>query len=220
LREEFLPESASFEELQQKVGGLNKNLEIDGIIIQLPLPQHVDTIKAVNLINSTKDADGLTAYNQGYLYMGYPKIIPATPLGAIKLLDEYKINLDGKQAVVIGRSNLVGRPLAALLEQRNSTVTVCHRHTINLKEITKQADIIASAAGKSNLITGDMIKPRAVVLDIGINHLDGKICGDADFETVKELAGAISPVPGGIGPLTVACLLENLLTCYQQRRLK
>lgn len=218
LQEIALAEKASQEELERIIKELNNDSSIDALLVQLPLPKHLEPRSIINCIDIKKDVDGLTATNLGYLFSGEPKIIPATPLGIVELLKENKIQIEGKKAVVVGRSNLVGRPIAALLEQANATVTVCHRHTKNLGEITKQADILICAVGKPALITKDMVKKGAVVIDVGINRIEGKLIGDVDFEQVKEVASAISPVPGGVGPLTVACLLKNIVKLTEQNK--
>jgi methylenetetrahydrofolate dehydrogenase (NADP+)/methenyltetrahydrofolate cyclohydrolase len=183
---------------------------IDGIMIQLPLPQGWDEIALMELIPAEKDVDGLTYENRGMLSDCSAFHIPCTAFGIIQMLDYYNIDLDGKHCVVIGRSDIVGKPVAQLALMKNATVTICHSHTKNLAEITKQADILIAAVGKEKLITADMVKPGVVVVDVGINrNAEGKLCGDVDFENDKEIASWITPVPGGVGPVTVAMLMYN-----------
>ncbi len=190
---------------------LNSNDKINGIIVQMPLPEHLNVQKVVDAICPLKDVDGLTTYNQGKLARGdLSGIIPATPCGVIKLIESVEKNLEGKRVVVLGRSILVGRPTAVLLELKNCTVTVCHSKTKNQEEICRQADILISAVGKLNLVRKEMVKEGAIVIDVGINREGDGIKGDVDFENAKEVAGHITPVPGGVGPMTVACLLENV----------
>lgn len=184
----------------------------DGIILQLPIKNKEWVRHIIQCIPPEHDVDGLTTTSIGELHSGAGCIFtPCTPTGIIRLLREYEIPMKGKHAVVIGRSSLVGRPLAEMLLQENATVTVCHSRTENLSTITKQADILISAVGKANLVTADMVKPGAAVIDVGINRVDGKLCGDVDFEAVKEVAGWITPVPGGVGPMTVAMLMQNTM---------
>lgn len=183
---------------------------IDGIMIQLPLPKGWDEIALMELIPAEKDVDGLTYENRGMLSDCSAFHIPCTALGIIQMLDYYGIDLEGKHCVVVGRSDIVGKPVAQLALMKNATVTICHSHTKNLAEITKQADVLIAAVGKEKLITADMVKPGAVVVDVGINrNAEGKLCGDVDFENVKEIASWITPVPGGVGPVTVAMLMYN-----------
>ncbi len=183
----------------------------EGIIVQLPLPPHINTQKILNAIDPAKDADGFTATNLGKLLQGEESLVPATPRGVVCLLEEYKILLEGKKVVIINRSMIVGKPLMALLLNRGATVTVCHSKTKNLQEQTQQADILVSAVGKSKFITADMVKEGVVVIDIGISKEKGRIVGDVDFEAVAKKASYITPVPGGVGPMTVAMLLENVV---------
>ncbi len=191
---------------------LNSNDKISGIIVQMPLPEHLNMQKVVDAICPLKDVDGLTTYNQGKLARGdLSGIMPATPCGVIKLIESVEKNLEGKRVVVLGRSILVGRPTAVLLELKNCTVTVCHSKTKNQDEICRQADILISAVGKPNLVKKEMVKQGAIVIDVGINREGDGIKGDVNFEAVREVAGHITPVPGGVGPMTVACLLENVL---------
>ena len=194
----------------------NEDPTINGILVQLPLPAHLDEVKIIDAIDPKKDVDGLTTINQGKLFSGVSDgIIPATPKGIMHILKKLFINLEGKTAVVIGRSKLVGKPIAQLLLSKNATVTMCHSKTENLKDICLGADVLVVAIGKAKFITADMIKPDAVVIDVGINRNFGRIDGDVDFENAVSIAGYITPVPGGVGQLTIACLLENVIECYK-----
>ena len=194
----------------------NEDPTINGILVQLPLPAHLDEVKIIDAIDPKKDVDGLTTINQGKLFSGVNDgIIPATPKGIMHILKKLFINLEGKTAVVIGRSKLVGKPIAQLLLSKNATVTMCHSKTENLKDICLGADVLVVAIGKAKFITADMIKPDAVVIDVGINRNFGRIDGDVDFENAVSVAGYITPVPGGVGQLTIACLLENVIECYK-----
>ena len=204
-----LPESISFEELFDTITKLNNDKRVSGILLQLPLPLGLDEKTLVEHIAPEKDVDGLTTKNLGALFAGNQNIAPCTATGILDLLGYYKIELDGKHAVVVGRSTLVGKSVAELLEQQNATVTLCHSHTKDLKEITKQADVLIVAVGKKHLITQDMVKDGAVVVDAGINRVEGKIFGDVDFENVSKKCSYITPVPGGVGPMTVAELMQN-----------
>lgn len=208
--------SASEQEVINKIIEFNNDSYVNGILIQLPLPKKFDTYKLLNLINKNKDVDGLTDINMGLLFKDNNNLIPCTPQGIIKLLEEYNIDLLGKHAVVVGKSNLVGKPMAMLLLQKGATVTICHSKTIDLKQYTKQADILICAVGKKDLITKDMVKENVVVIDVGMNRVDGKLYGDVDFENVKDIASFITPVPGGVGPMTVAMLLFNVLKNYEK----
>ena len=198
-------------ELEKAIDNLNKDININAILLQLPLPPHLDSNSAINKISPLKDVDCLTDTNLGSLFSGKNQLAPCTAQGIMKLLNKYKIAIEGKRAVVIGRSLLVGKSVSCLLEQSNATVTICHSKTQNLKSITKDADILVVAIGKAKMITTEFIKEGAVVIDVGINRESGKIYGDVDFENVKEKCSYITPVPGGVGPLTVACLMENTL---------
>ena len=194
----------------------NADPAITGILVQLPLPAHLDEVRIIDAIDPKKDVDGLTTINQGKLFSGVNDgIIPATPKGIMHILKKLFINLEGKTAVVIGRSKLVGKPIAQLLLSKNATVTMCHSKTENLKDICLGADILVVAIGKAKFITADMIKPDAIVIDVGINRNFGRIDGDVDFENAVSVAGYITPVPGGVGQLTIACLLENVIECYK-----
>lgn len=213
----FLDENTSQKELLNIIEACNNNPNINGILVQLPLPSHIEEKTIVDAIDPEKDVDGLNMVNQGKLMVGEEGLVPATPLGVITLLKSNNIEIASKNVVVVGRSKLVGKPLAMLFLKENATVTIAHSKTANLKDVTKKADIVVSAVGKPKFITGDMIKREAIVVDVGINRLDGKLCGDVDFETVSEVAGFITPVPGGVGPMTIATLLENIVKCYKRQ---
>ncbi len=198
--------------LLARVEALNSDPAIHGILVQLPLPEHIDAQKVIESIAPTKDVDGFHIASAGALMTGLPGFWPCTPYGCMKMLESIGYDLKGKHAVVIGRSNIVGKPMALMLLQQNATVTICHSNTRNLKEMTLQADVIVAAVGKRNVLTADMVKPGAVVLDVGMNRNDeGKLCGDVDFDGVKEVAGYITPVPGGVGPMTITMLMVNTL---------
>ena len=195
-----------------KIRELNADPKIHGILVQLPLPRHFDAEAVLDAIAPQKDVDGFRAENVGALMQGQPCFIPCTPYGAMKFFEDAGISLKGKEAVVVGRSNIVGKPMAMLLMHAGATVTVCHSQTRDLKAHCQRADILVAAIGKAKMITGDMIKPGAVVIDVGINRLpDGKLCGDVDFESAREVAAFITPVPGGVGPMTITMLLANTL---------
>ena len=199
----------SQEELEDEIRKLNEDPEIHGILVQLPLPGHLDEEAALARILPEKDVDGFHLVNAGHLMTGTPGVEPCTPKGAMYMIRSAGIDLSGKEAVVIGRSNIVGKPMAMMLLQANCTVTMCHSRTKNLAEHTRRADILVAAVGKAGFVTADMVKPGAVVIDVGINRVDGKVCGDVDFEHVRETAGWITPVPGGVGKMTIAMLLSN-----------
>lgn len=209
-----LDESITMEELLNEVERLNMDDDVSGIIVQLPLPKHLDEQIVINHISNEKDADGFGLLNKGKLFSGLPCLRPATPLGIMYLLDKYNINLEGKRAVVIGRSNIVGKPMALMLLEKNATVTIAHSRTKNLKELTKEADVLVVAIGKAKFVTEDMVKDGAVIVDVGINRVDGVLYGDFDFENVEKKASYITPVPGGVGPLTIAMLLLNTVTAF------
>ena len=209
-----LDESITMEELLNEVERLNMDDNVSGIIVQLPLPKHLDEQIVINHINNEKDADGFGLLNKGKLFSGLPCLKPATPLGIMYLLDKYNINLEGKRAVVIGRSNIVGKPMALMLLEKNATVTIAHSRTKNLNELTKEADVLVVAVGKAKFVTEDMVKEGAVIVDVGINRVDGALYGDVDFENVEKKALYITPVPGGVGPLTIAMLLLNTVTAF------
>lgn len=211
-----LDKTISEQELLNLVDELNNNSSIHGIIVQLPLPSHINEQTIIDKISATKDIDGFGALNKGKLFSGLDAIPSATPAGIMHLLKAYNIEISGKEAVVVGRSNIVGKPIALLLLNENATVTIAHSKTKDLKEVTKKADILVVAVGKPKFITKDMVKDGAVVIDVGINRIDGNIYGDVDFDEVSKKASYITPVPGGVGPLTIASLLENTLTTYQK----
>ncbi len=207
--------SSTTEEIVSKVSELANNPNIHGIIVQLPLPDHINTEKVLNTIPPEKDVDGLTSTNAAKLYSGDYDVIPCTPKGILEILQSQGIEIEGKHCVIIGRSNIVGKPMASLMLAENATVTVCHSHTKNLAEITRTADILIVAVGKANFITADMIKEGGVVIDVGINrNVDGKLVGDVDFDSVSEKASYITPVPGGVGVMTVTELLVNTYLLY------
>jgi methylenetetrahydrofolate dehydrogenase (NADP+)/methenyltetrahydrofolate cyclohydrolase len=204
-------------ELLARVEALNNDDSIHGILVQLPLPAHIDAQKVIEAISPAKDVDGFHIASAGALMTGMPGFWPCTPYGCMKMLESIGYQLKGKHAVVIGRSNIVGKPMALMLLQQNATVTICHSGTKDLKAMTLQADVIVAAVGKRNVLTADMVKPGAVVLDVGMNRNDeGKLCGDVDFEGVKEVASYITPVPGGVGPMTITMLLVNTLESAQR----
>ncbi len=212
-----MPATLTTEEVLIKIRSLNTDPSVDGILVQLPLPPQVDTSRVIQAIAPEKDVDGFHPCNIGLLYAGTPRFAPCTPKGIMTLLDEYHIEIRGSRALVAGRSIDVGRPMAALLLHRDATVTIAHSKTRDLREEMKRADIVVSATGKARFITADMVKPGAVVIDVGINYLDGKLCGDVDFDHVKDVAGAITPVPGGVGPMTIASLMENTYKAAMER---
>ncbi len=212
-----LPAEATTRTVVDKVRALNRDGSVDGILVQLPLPSQVDTERVINAISPEKDVDGYHPENMGHLFLGKPRFSSCTPTGIMTLLSEYQIPLAGARAVVAGRSIDVGRPMAALLLNADATVTICHSKTKDLAEELKRADILVSAVGKPHFITKDMVKEGAVVIDVGINQLDGKLVGDVDFEAVREVASAITPVPGGVGPMTIATLMENTFRSAQER---
>ena len=221
-----LPATVSQQELEETIAALNAEDEIDGILLQLPLPKGrgLDADACIARISPEKDVDGLTPTNQGLLALGRKGLQPCTPAGVMRLLDKYGIATAGKKAVVIGRSALVGRPLALLLGEkgRDATVTMCHSHTANLKEICADADILCTALGRPRFVTADMVKQDAVILDVGINRIEengkSRLVGDVDFENVAEKCSAITPVPGGVGPMTIAMLLSNTVQAWKNRR--
>jgi len=207
-----LPADLSESDLLARVAELNRDPLIHGILVQLPLPAHIDAHKVIEAIDPAKDVDGFHVASAGALMTGLPGFWPCTPHGCMKMLESIHYPLSGKHAVVIGRSNIVGKPMALMLLAQNATVTICHSRTANLKAITLQADVIVAAVGQRNTVTADMVKPGAVVIDVGMNRNEaGKLCGDVDFEGVRQVAGHITPVPGGVGPMTIAMLLVNTL---------
>ncbi len=210
-RKYALPENASQDEVLNLVDQLNNDSEIHGILVQLPLPVHLNESEILNRVSPQKDVDGFHPVNVGKLLLGEETFVPCTPQGIIELLERTGVEIKGKEAVVVGRSNIVGKPVAILLLQRHATVTICHTRTRDLAFHTKRAEILVVAAGKPHLIKGDMIKEGVVVIDVGVNRVNGKLVGDVDFESAKEVASAITPVPGGVGPMTVTMLLKNTL---------
>lgn len=203
------PAETTQEEILNTVRLLNQDDGVHGILVQLPLPRHIDEQAVLRAIDPDKDVDGFHAMNAGRLMNGEPGFVACTPKGVMRLLEVSGVELDGKNAVVVGRSNIVGKPMALLLLQKNCTVTIAHSHTKDLAAVTRSADILVVAVGRAGFITGDMIKPGAAVMDVGINRVDGKVVGDVDFESAKEVASCITPVPGGVGAMTIAMLMEN-----------
>lgn len=213
-----LPETTTQEELLAVVNELNNDPAIHGILCQLPLPRGLDDSAVIAAIDPKKDVDAFHAENVGHIMIGDQHFLPCTPAGVMELLHRSDISVGGKHCVVIGRSNIVGKPMAMLLLQENGTVTICHSRTQNLAEVCRQADILVAAVGRAKFVTADMVKPGATVIDVGINRDEnGKLCGDVDFDAVEPIAGAITPVPGGVGPMTIALLLKNTLTAAQQQ---
>ncbi len=211
--EYLLPADASQEELNSLVEKLNSDESVNGILCQLPLPSHLDEKEVLNLIKPEKDVDAFHPENVGHIMIGDFNFLPCTPAGIMEMLKYENIGLDGKNCVIIGRSNIVGKPMAMLMLKENATVTVCHSHTKNLKEVVARADVVVAAVGKAKFVTADMIKDGAVIIDVGINRCeDGKLYGDVDFEACKEKASYITPVPGGVGPMTIATLMQNTVT--------
>jgi methylenetetrahydrofolate dehydrogenase (NADP+)/methenyltetrahydrofolate cyclohydrolase len=214
---ERYPATLSEAELLARIDALNRDPAIHGILVQLPLPAHIDAHKVIEAISPAKDVDGFHVASAGALMVGQPGFWPCTPYGCMKMLESIGYDLKGKHAVVIGRSNIVGKPMALMLLQKNATVTICHSGTQNLKALTLQADVVVAAVGKRDMLTADMVKPGAVVIDVGMNRNDeGKLCGDVDFDRVKEVAGWITPVPGGVGPMTITMLLVNTLEAAER----
>jgi methylenetetrahydrofolate dehydrogenase (NADP+)/methenyltetrahydrofolate cyclohydrolase len=214
---EKYPETMTEAELLARVHALNIDASIHGILVQLPLPAHIDAQKVIEAISPAKDVDGFHIASAGALMTGMPGFWPCTPYGCMKMLESIGYDLKGKHAVVIGRSNIVGKPMAMMLLQKNATVTICHSATPDLKAMTLQADVIVAAVGKRNVLTADMVKPGAVVLDVGMNRNDeGKLCGDVDFAGVEQIASYITPVPGGVGPMTITMLLVNTLEAAER----
>ena len=211
------PKDITEQEVLNKIKELNNNPEVSGILVQLPLPKHINKEKIINAIHPKKDVDGFNPINVGNLASGYDAIIPCTPLGCLYLIKKIEKNLSGKHAVIIGRSNLNGKPMAQLLLRENCTVTIVHSKTKDLKAECQKADILVAAVGKANLVKGDWVKKDSIIIDVGINKVEEKIVGDVDFESVKEKVKAITPVPGGVGPMTIACLLKNTLECFKAR---
>lgn len=218
ISEEYaLPENTTQDELLALINELNNKKSINGILCQLPLPRHLDESIIINSILPEKDVDAFHPANVGKIMIGDYDFVPCTPAGIMEMLEYEGIDISGKNCVVIGRSNIVGKPMSMLLLHKNGTVTVCHSRTKNLSEITKQADILVAAVGRPNFVTADMVKEGAVVIDVGINRVDGKLVGDVDFEAVKDKCSAITPVPGGVGPMTIAMLMQNTLTAAKKQ---
>lgn len=214
----ILPETTTEEQLIGIIGDLNADDSVDGILVQLPLPKGLDERKVIETIAPEKDVDAFHPSNVGRITLGLEGFAPCTPAGVMRLLSEYNIEISGKNCVVVGRSNIVGKPMALLLLAKNGTVTICHSKTADLAAVTRNADILVVAVGKAKMITGDMIKDGAVVVDVGMNKVDGKLCGDVDFESCKDKSSFITPVPGGVGPMTRAMLLENTYLSYSRKQ--
>ena len=213
--ENILPANTSESTLLGLIDELNKDERVSGILVQLPLPSHISSYKILEAINPQKDVDGFHLVNIGRLVTGNATFKPCTPEGIIQLLDHYKVDIEGKNAVVLGRSNIVGKPISLLLLERNATVTICHSRTKNLSAITKSADILIAAIGKPNFVTSDMVKNDVVVIDVGINRVNDKLIGDVDYQSVSKKASLITPVPGGVGPMTIAVLMANTLQAFK-----
>ncbi len=213
-----LPADISEEALLDRIAALNADPGVDGILVQLPLPKHIDEEKVIDAIACEKDVDGFHPANVAGLWLGKDCIVPCTPAGILRLIDSTGVSLSGKEAVVVGRSNIVGKPVAKLLLDRNATVTIAHSRTADLKEVCARADVLVVAVGKAGLITGDMVKPGAVVIDVGMNrNAEGLLCGDVDFASCVDKASWITPVPGGVGPMTIAMLMVNTLRCFASK---
>ncbi len=208
------PADINEQELIEVIEELNNDPSVHGILLQLPIPKHINSEKVINSINYRKDVDGFANENVAKLSKNQDALVPCTPLGITRILDEYNIKTEGEHCVIIGRSQIVGKPMAQLMLQRNSTVTICHSRTMNIREITNQADILIAAIGKAHMVDESFVKDGAVVIDVGVSRVDGKLYGDVNFEKVETKASYITPMPGGVGPMTIACLLENTLKCY------
>lgn len=216
-----LPEETTQQELLELVAKLNADSKVDGILVQLPLPKHIDETAVINAILPEKDVDAFHPANVGHIMIGDFSFLPCTPAGVMEMLAQTGIDVDGKNCVVIGRSNIVGKPMAMLLLHKNATVTICHSHTKNLAEICSKADVLVAAVGKANFVTPDMVKEGAAVIDVGMNRLEnGKLCGDVDYNACFDKAGWITPVPGGVGPMTIAMLMKNTLTAAKSKLAK
>ena len=213
-----LPAAASREEVEEIILRLNGRPDVSGILLQLPLPGHLDGVELTGMIDASKDVDGLTAVSAGLLALGRPGLRPCTPSGVMHLLDEAGAELEGAEAVVIGRSNLFGKPMAQLLLGANATVTTCHSRTRDLAAVCRRADVLIAAVGRAQIVKADWVKPGATVIDVGMNRLDGRLVGDVDFEAVEEVAAVLTPVPGGVGPMTIAFLLRNTLQAARMQR--
>lgn len=211
-----MPETTTQQELETQIDQLNSDAAIHGILVQLPLPAGLDEAAALARIAPEKDVDGFHVVNAGKLFTGQKGVVACTPKGAMEMIRRTGIDLSGKEAVVVGRSNIVGKPMAMLLLQQNATVTMCHSRTQHLAEHTRRADVLVAAVGKPRFITADMVKPGAIVIDVGINRVDGKVVGDVDFDAVKEVASWITPVPGGVGRMTITTLLENTIEAAER----
>lgn len=211
-------DTVSEQELLEKIDELNNDQTVDGFIVQLPVPDHIDEDKVIEAIDPQKDVDGFTPISVGNLWIGTPLTKPATASGILMMLDHYDVDLDGKNVVIVGRSNIVGKPTAALMLNRNATVTITHSHTKNLKEITSKADVLVVAIGKAKFITQDYVKDQAIVIDVGMDRDEnGKLCGDVDFEDVKNKAAMMTPVPGGVGPMTITALVDQVIELAEGR---
>ena len=216
-----LPGETTEEELLSKIDALNQDKSVDGILVQLPLPKHINEENVINRISPKKDVDAFHPENVGKITIGNYQLLPCTPAGIVELLKHYEVKVEGKSCVVIGRSNIVGKPMALLLTELNGTVTLCHSRTKNLSELCREADILVVAIGRPEFVKGDMVKEGAVVIDVGINRLpDGKLCGDVAFEEASARASMITPVPGGVGPMTITMLLKNTLTAAREAEAK
>lgn len=213
-----LPEDCPEERLLQEISALNNDPQVDGILVQLPLPKHIDEEKVIAAIAPEKDVDGFHPENVARLWLNQPCILPCTPKGIIALLDKAGVEIAGKKAVVVGRSNIVGKPVAKLLLDRNATVTIAHSRTQDLPAVCREADILVAAVGRAQMITADYVKPGAAVIDVGINRLNDRLVGDVDFDSVAPVAGAITPVPGGVGPMTITMLMQNTIECFRKRQ--
>ncbi|XMB86453.1 bifunctional methylenetetrahydrofolate dehydrogenase/methenyltetrahydrofolate cyclohydrolase FolD [Mycoplasmatota bacterium WC44] len=207
-------ESITEEELLSLIDNLNNDESVNGILVQLPLPKHIDVDKVIDRIALSKDVDGFHPENVGNLHVGRPALLPCTPKGIITMIKSAGLDINGKNAVVVGRSNLVGKPVSMLLLNENATVTIAHSRTKDLGSVTRNADILVAAVGRAKMITKDMVKPGAVVIDVGVNKVDGKLCGDVDYDSISEIASYITPVPGGVGPMTITSLLENTYEAF------
>lgn len=209
-------EDYSEKDLLELIDTLNKDKSVHGVLVQLPLPKHIDEDKVIDAIDITKDVDGFHPLNVAYMHLGREAILPATPKGIMTMIHSKNIDVKGKDAIIIGRSNIVGKPIAMLLMKEHATVTIAHSRTVNLKEKCLRADIVVAAVGRANTVTSDMVKEGAVVIDVGVNRVDGKLVGDCDFNGLKDKVSYITPVPGGVGPMTITSLLENTLECFER----
>ena len=216
--ERIFDESMTETALLAEIDRLNRDDDVDGILVQLPLPKQIDSKRIIKAIDPRKDVDGFHPMNVGLLHLGQPSLVPCTPAGVMRLIASTGVKIEGARAVVIGRSDIVGKPVAALLLRESATVTICHSKTADLSSVTREADILVAAIGRPRFVTADMVKSRAVVIDVGINRVDGKLAGDVDFEAVRDKASFITPVPGGVGPMTIAMLMSNTVTAAEVRR--